>query len=222
MYPNAPFASVLRLERQGFSSCASTRSGPLVVLGGFEGQLPSQKKRSQTFAQELKQLSSFSIGLASRARTCQIKTVVKLENHFNAGIRWGEATLAPAFLHGFLTGSTRWVCRVTAKLRGGCLVFLMVRRWTDRRFEWKWGVFCSQVSLRRWAMQAPRSIYRMRTPASTSWFYTSAPLRQNKSPLRCFCMAKNLWNCCSARYTSKGQLHEKLLHALPTEGFQFA
>jgi len=38
MYPNAPFASVLRLERQGFSSCAScTRSGPLVVLGGFEG-----------------------------------------------------------------------------------------------------------------------------------------------------------------------------------------
>lgn len=170
LHPLAPFNTPM-LRR--------ARSGPLVVLGGFEGQLPSQKKRSQTFAQELKQLSSFSIGLASRARTCQIKTVVKLENHFNAGIRWGEATLAPAFLHGFLTGSTRWVCRVTAKLRGGCLVFLMVRRWTDRRFEWKWGVFCSQVSLRRWAMQAPRSIYRMRTPASTSWCYTGARINQD-------------------------------------------
>ena len=98
-------------------------------------------------------------------------------------------------------------------------------------------------------MLAHQSIYRMRTPASTSWFYTSALCRLEKPSLNMFfsgeivlCKLRKSatvgaavleikhiyerWKVsnpsCLARYTSKGQLHEKLLHALPTEGFQFA
>ena len=42
----------------------TARSGPLVVLGGFEGQLPSQTKdHRHLHKNSIKRLSSFSIGL---------------------------------------------------------------------------------------------------------------------------------------------------------------
>lgn len=69
-----------------------TRSGPLVVLGGFEGQLTSQTKDHRHLHKNSSNFSHFpsvwtDFWETSRAKMCQIKTVVKLENHFNAGIR---------------------------------------------------------------------------------------------------------------------------------------
>ena len=144
LHPLAPFNIHHVAQSQVWSSCGS---------GRFWRTASEPDQRSQTFAQELNQatfLIFHRFGLilleTSPARACQIKIVVKLENRFNAGFRWGEATLAPALLHGFLTGSTRWVCRVTAKLLGGCLVFLMFRRW-DGQTEWKWEFFAHKF---RW------------------------------------------------------------------------